>query len=558
MQKSISIYSAVLIGLILLCGSAYGQGKYWVLFEDKGPEAAQFAANPDGLISERSLERRRKMGQGILESDYPVSASYIRQLRDAGVQVHATSKWLNAASISTELDYLSLQRACPSIRDMQPLGRFVSMAANESPPPSPPEDSNATAISYGVTEMQLEKIGVTCLHDRGFQGQGVLMAVFDAGFYNVDTFAAFDSTWLNNRVLTYYDFVDGDTTIFDESTHGLSVISTIIGNLPGQYVGAAPHVSVVMARTEDVSSETHQEEDNWMQAMEWADSIGVDIIQSSLGYSTFDPGEGDYTYQDLDGNVALITQAADMAAARGILVVTSAGNEGNGSWRYITAPCDADSVLCVGSVNFNDSRSSFSSVGPSADNQVKPDVMAMGGGTNIIGVSGNPGTGSGTSYAAPQMAGLVACLLSAHPLRSNMDVIQAVRESGSTYHNPDSLFGYGIPNACVADSILDVMDSLALENETMQQIRQNLNIFPNPVTDKLVIEITGMKWRIQQLDVLNPAGMRVLRSSPQSDGAESPDQSRYELNVKDLPSGMYILKMDFGGGKLHTHKFIRQ
>jgi serine protease AprX len=547
----------LLAGILLLSGSAWSQNKYWVIFEDKGPEAETLAEHPENLLSPRSMERRQRHGLGLLPSDLPVSSTYLRQLTDQGVTVHHTSRWINAASITTDLDYLSLQKACPAIVDMRPVGRFVQMSVEETADAPAPivqpeiQDSNSTSFTYGVTEVQLEKMNVPCLHEQGFTGEGVLMAVFDAGFYNVDTISAFDSTWLNNRVIGYYDFVDDDTTIFDESTHGLGVISTIIGNKPGIYIGAAPHVSVIMARTEEVASETRQEEDNWLRAMEWADSIGVDIIQSSLGYNWFDPGEGDYTYEDMNGDSAIITRAADLAAKRGILVVSSAGNEGNGNWGYITAPCDADSILCVGSVSLNDTRSSFSSYGPTSDGRIKPDVMAMGGGTRLINISGNPGTGSGTSYAAPQVAGLVACLLQAHPDRSNMDIIAAVMQSSDRYLTPDSLYGHGVPNGCIADSILTVMDSLAANSEAMQNIGRELRIFPNPADDKLMVELKVQRPQLKQIDVINSAGVRVIRTEVNGNGT-------HEIDVKELPSGMYILRMDFGGGNHHSQKFIRK
>ncbi|MEM6268702.1 MAG: S8 family serine peptidase [Bacteroidota bacterium] len=543
------------MGFVLLATGSKAQDKYWVFFQDKGLEAAQFSAGAEKLLSPRAIARRARHGFTFSPADYPVSATYLRQLQDAGVQIHATSKWMNAASIRTALDYRHLQQACPAIVDMRPVGRYICTshpaATSISQITDTLPDSSSTSFTYGVSANQLDKMELPCLHERGYTGEGVLVAVFDAGFYNVDTISAFDSTWLNNRVVSYYDFVDNDSTIFNESTHGLGVISTIIANRPGVYVGAAPHVSVVMARTENVFSETHQEEDDWLRAMEWADSIGVDIIQSSLGYNYFDTGEGDYTYQDMNGDTAIITRAADLAAARGILVVTSAGNEGNGSWRYITAPCDADSVLCVGSINPNDTRSSFSSVGPTADGRIKPDVVAMGGAARIINTSGNPGTGSGTSFAAPQIAGLVACLIQAHPNRSNMDVIAAVKQSADQFLNPDSLLGHGVPNACIADSILSEMDSLALESATMENIQQYVRIFPNPAEDILVLEVNTSQPRLQKIDVLNAAGARVI-------GIPVTQKSIYEIGVQDLPAGMYILRMDFGDGRLHSEKFIRQ
>lgn len=550
----------LIASFLLIAGPLKGQQKYWLMFSDKGPEATFYAAHPEKVISSKALLRHKRHHHTLETADLPVSATYLQQLRTAGVKIVGTSRWFNAASVSTTLDFLSLQKICPAITDMRPVGRYVSVHALDGKHQASllqgkeGTDSTATStLNYGATQTQQALLNLPCLHDKGFTGSGVLMAVFDAGFYKVDTLAAFDSIWAENRVLTYYDFVNQDSSIFDENTHGLSVISTIVGNLPGQYVGTAPHATVAMARTEDVFSETHQEEDNWMMAMEWADSLGADIIQSSLGYNEFDFGEGDYVYQDMNGDSAIITIAADMAAARGILVVNSAGNEGNGAWRYITAPCDADSILCVGSVNPTGLRSGFSSWGPTADGRIKPDVMAMGGSASVIGSSGNPGNGNGTSFAAPQMAGFVACLIQAHPDRTNMEVIEAVRQSADRYTMPDSGYGYGVPDACRADSILSVLDSLALQAEVYAELASHLDFFPNPVQNQLTIEVRNPAIQVVQFSVISQEGKEMLLETP-----ENGTQSSYQLDLKNLPAGMYILKLNLESGRTFSHKFIRQ
>lgn len=547
----------ILAGM-LLGTTAGAEGKYWLFFADKGPEAEGFRLQPERMLSARALARLAQHRQVPGQRDIPVSRSYIDRLTTAGVQIHSTSRWLNAVSVSTDLDFRSLQRICPQIRDMRPVGTYVlaqvatpQVMAGDTPTTG---EKEANVFDYGQAQFQNEMLGLECLHNRGITGAGVLVAVFDAGFYHVDTLAPFDSLWAGDRVVGWYDFVDDDTTVFNASSHGLGVLSTIVANSPGIMVGTAPHASVAMARTETVFKEVHQEEDNWLLAVEWADSIGADIIQSSLGYNTFDRDEGDYSYADLDGNTTIVTRAADIAASRGILVVNSAGNEGAGSWHYITAPCDADSILCVGATDMVGTKAGFSSVGPTADGRIKPDVMALGLGSTIIGMSGSPTFGTGTSYAAPQMAGFAACLMQAHPERTNMEVIQAIMQSGDRHLKPDTAFGHGTPDACRADSILSVMDSLALSMEMFRDWETYFKIYPNPVEDFIVVDQLSPDFHVQSIEILAQDGGVVHRESVEAGTA----LRKHEIVLKDMAAGMYVLKLVLEDGKTISHKFIRQ
>jgi serine protease AprX len=380
-----------------------------------------------------------------------------------------------------------------------------------------------------------------------------LISIFDAGFLRMDTIAAFDSLWLQGRVLTYRDFVNQDTTIFDEHNHGMNVASTIVANLPGIMVGTAPHATLILARTENVFSETHQEEDNWLMAAEWADSLGADQIHSSLGYTTFDPGEGDFAYADLDGNTTIISRAADMAAARGILVVNSAGNEGGGPWRHISAPCDGDSVLCVGAVDITGSYAGFSGVGPSADGQIKPDVVAMGLNVAAVGNTGVVGNTSGTSFSAPIMSGFAACLHQAHPLRSNMQILRAIQQSASQYTNPDSLLGYGIPDACKADSLLHIVDSLVLAVRPLAQQLQQITVFPNPAYETLILENRLASNLMSGYTVIATDGRVVLQTSI------NPQEGMHAvIPLKAMASGVYFVRIALASGQVQVSRFIKE
>jgi hypothetical protein len=436
----------LLAALVLAALAAPAQDRCWVFFTDKGAGAAP-------ALSAEALASRAHRGIPLDAADLPVWPGYLEALRSQGIEPLGASRWLNAALVSGE-GAARLRAACPAwVREVRPEARLRVLPAACAP--------GGEAPDYGDAAEQNQMLGIEALHARGITGKGVVVAVFDGGFSGVDTIAAFRRLREEGRILGTYDFVDGDSSVYASSAHGTQVLSTIAAELPGRFVGMAPGVSVLLARTEDVSSETQVEEYNWVRAMEWADSLGADIIHSSLGYTEYDDGVGDYVFSNLDGDQAIITRAADLAASRGIIVTVSAGNLGTSEWRRIAAPCDGDSVLCVGAVDRTTRRASFSSVGPSADGRVKPDVAAMGQRTAVVNPNGRVGYSSGTSFSAPIVAGLAACLREAHAERPGMDIVRAIRLSGDQYGLPDSLYGYGIPSAGRADSLLATGQDLA-------------------------------------------------------------------------------------------------
>ena len=320
-------------------------------------------------------------------------------------------------------------------------------------------------FEYGRGDNQITQLNGHFLHNRGFRGEGITMAVFDAGFYHVNSLPSFDSIRANNQILGTRDFVDGGTEVYDADTHGMQVLSTIAANMPGQFVGTAPKAQFWLFRTEDGSSENVIEEYNWVCAAELADSVGVDIIHSSLGYYDFDDNQQDYDWEQLDGNTAVSTIGSDIAASKGILITTSAGNEGNDPWRHITAPGDADSCLTIGAVNSRGMYVYFSSQGPSADGRIKPDVCGKGMFSTVQGRTGSIATASGTSFSGPIVAGLVACLWQAFPNATNMQIIEAIQKSSTQYNNPDEKLGYGIPDFNLAYFYLKGFDDLEKKNK---------------------------------------------------------------------------------------------
>ncbi|MDX1908432.1 MAG: S8 family serine peptidase [Bacteroidia bacterium] len=460
----------LLLVVVLTCYvlPADAQSVWWILLADKGPDAAAHLATPEVFLSREALERRSEKGIPVTVEDLPVYTAYQEAVQEKGFQVLGHSRWLNALAVTATPADLARLQGVSWVRGMRPAAR-LTLAHYPETNTTEALDALPQGIAYGKAETQNTMIHVQDLHTKGFTGRGVIVAVFDAGFPGVDKVAAFDSLRSEKRILHTWDFVENNDAVYEDNNHGTQVLSTIAANLPGEMVGTAPHASFILCRTEDARSERQIEEYNWLRAMEWVDSIGVDMIHSSLGYNEFDEPSESYTYPQLDGNTAIITRAADMAAARGILVTTSAGNSGQDEWRFIGAPCDADSVLCIGSVDRNQKKSGFSSFGPAADGRIKPDVTAMGSSSAVIMPSGTVSTASGTSFSGPIVAGMVACLKQAHPKRSNMDIIQAIRLSADQYAFPDSAYGYGIPHAGKADSLLANVQDLSTVRIVMSQ-----------------------------------------------------------------------------------------
>lgn len=452
MKISHILWPAAFLAIFSLFSPLFAQQRVWIFFTDKGDLTRASVA-----LSPAAVALRAQKGISLDMQDMPVNQGYIQALRSQGATVLGNSRWLNAVAAEVSVTQLAaIERLgfVAEVRPMQTMKTARKATPSEAVLPYIRTLQPAHTYDYGEAFHQNDMLKVPDYHDRGFTGKGVRVAVFDAGFDGVDTIAAFRKMWQQGRILKWYDFVDNDTTLFRNDSHGTMVLSCIAAEVSGEMVGSAPNVSVYLCRTEQSASETLSEEYNWVHAMEWVDSLGVDIIHSSLGYSRFDDKVESHTYKQLDGNTTVITRAADLAARKGIIVTSSAGNEGDEDWHYISAPCDADSILCIGAVNRHGKRSYFSSFGPSADGRVKPDVVAMGTSTTVFSPANYVTQSNGTSFSGPIMAGFVACLKQAHPQRSHMDIIRAVRLSGDQFPFPDDEYGYGLPNILVADSLL--------------------------------------------------------------------------------------------------------
>ena len=458
MKKTLSLLGFFL--LIGLCSQAQFT-RYIIRFKDKGANPFSIS-NPSQYLTQRALDRRTRYNIPIDSSDLPVTPRYIDSVRLAGtVTILNSSKWLNQVAIKTsDAAALAKINSFPFVISTSPVGsriapgdipvnKILDSSTNISFPISTERPENITGYyNYGKSNGQVKIHQGDFLHNHGFRGEGMQMAVLDAGFYRYLSLPTFDSMRNNNQVLGTWDFVTNDASVNEDNSHGMQCLSTIAANIPGTFVGTAPKTSFYLYRTEDVSSEYPIEEQNLAAGAERSDSLGVDLCSISLGYYSFDNAQFDYTYADMNGNTSISARAADFAAKKGMLLVIAAGNEGNGSWHYLITPSDADSVLCVGAVDTTGQVAGFSSYGPSSDGQVKPGVAAVGSLAVVANTSnGQPAYGSGTSFACPNMAGISTCLWQAFPEISNMGIIDALQSSATKYNNPDNRVGYGIPDA---------------------------------------------------------------------------------------------------------------
>lgn len=540
--------------------------KYQVIFKNKAGTPYSLT-NPSEYLSQRAIQRRIHHGIAIDSTDLPINPQYIQGvLAIDGILLHK-SKWFNFITIAlADTTNLAAIRALPYVQSVNlvyPAGgqkskenrRRLRGQQNEEfclhmqqVLPAAKMVQNGFSVknlNYGMGYNQATMIGVEYLHALGFTGQGIIIGVFDAGFYQVNNLSVFDSLWAQGRILGYKDFVEPGGDVFMKSTHGMAVLSIMGGNLPGHLVGTAPHASYWLFRTEDEVTEFRIEELNWIAAAEFADSAGVDVFNTSLGYTQFDDPSMDYTYADMNGQTAWITRGADMAFSKGIFVVNSAGNSGNSPWKYIGAAADGFNVLAIGAVDENGSIAPFSSHGPTSDGRVKPNVVAQGQNTAVVSAGGNIVTGNGTSFSSPVVAGAVACLWQANPLLTNVQLKKAIEQSASLYPVGDTLYGYGIPNFAAAHLIAN--------NQTNTE-DPFLLVYPVPFENELYVIFQAKEEQIVKVEIIDIRGRRIyLRENIRL-------QTGYNNilldNLKGKSGGVYYLRVIHANG-VHSKQIIK-
>lgn len=525
--------------LLLTYFSATAQvNRYVVFFKDKNGTPHSIS-NPSTFLSAKSLARRARSNVTIKEDDLPVSPTYVQQVKAAGVATFFTSRWMNAVLIEATAADLPVLEALPFVREVAYVAPGKKLSMGRTVKVKRRKDTS----SAPATRLQLELVGVDKMHEDGFRGEGLMIGVFDSGFLDVNLSAPFQHLTQQNRIIDAVDFVNGSETVYDYDDHGTEVLSVMAAFSESVYTGVAYEANYALYVTEDVSSEYRVEEYNWLFAAERADSAGIDVINASLGYNTFDDPGMNYSKSQLDGQSAIVTLAATEAIERGIVVVCSAGNEGNNSWQLVTAPADAERILAVGSINSTLNKSSFSSIGPTADNRVKPDVVALGSGTAVIRASGAQGTASGTSLASPIIAGLAAGVWQAYPELTAAQVYDVIVASGDQFLNPDIFRGYGLPSYAI---IKAEMEKVEYDDE--------IELYPNPVTgESITLAFKTIPEQPVLVTIYTTEGKQLIQSALVISKVNHP----YEYRLDGLTAGLYLFRV-VAGAQSKSIRVVKQ
>jgi len=513
--------SIILWLAVYFSGISYAQQNTYVVFFNDKASTTYSLNNPSEFLSQRAIDRRSKQNIEFDSLDIPVVKSYIQEVRDLGVDVFLSTKWMNGIIVQTEPNNVTGIENLAVVKEVI----YVSPTTKLSFQGRVSATEEQQEVENSATNAQLDMLGINTLHAQGFEGQGMLMAVLDGGFSGVDSAPAFSHLFDQDKVIMAFDFIENDDNVYHASSHGTNVFSIIAAKEEGEYNGAASEANFMLFRTEDPAfvDEYRIEEYNWLIAAEKADSAGADIITSSVGYSDFEDPAMSYTYEQMDGKTTVITRAADLVFDKGILVITSAGNKGNKTWQYITAPADANNIISVGSVDSDFGRSNFSSIGPTSDGRTKPEVMALGRNTSVISSNGFVTTNSGTSFAAPLVAGLSALLWQKESDLTNIELRNKILSLGDQSDLPDNQYGHGIPTY-----------EFILSTEEIET--QTVRLYPNPITGGiLTIELRNVNDSFD-LKIFNLQGSLI-----KSQTLKATNNVRIDLSGVD--NGVYLIEI---------------
>jgi len=510
---------------------------YRVYFRDKGTGTEQFSASD--LLSSRAIARRQKASIAVPDiRDIPVDKNYLNEISSLGLSLHTTSKWMNTALFKTTSAFdIQLLIDLPFVSD-------VKIVRN------PAKKGQGNKLDFELThddlppyDRPLTLVNGYALHNAGFTGKDILIAVLDGGFINADRISSLSGLRARNGIRVTRDFVNNAAAVYNTHSHGTAVLSVLAGDLPGIIRGTSPGADYLLLKTEDPLSEFPCEEDFWAAGAEYADSAGADIISSSLGYFQFDDSTLNYKISDLDGNSSFVTRIADIAASKGILVVNSAGNERNGSWKYIIFPSDGDSVLSAGAVDGNTIIAGFSSAGPSADRRIKPDNVATGISVPVQVEENSTGRANGTSFSCPVLSGMAACLMQAIPAAVNYDIISVMHSGADRYNAPDSLYGYGIPDMVKALTALKDLYTKIPDQEAI--------ISPNPTFGYFEIIFHDPPGNVT-IEIFTMTGKLITRK----DFSAYMQRTMFLTDLQRREQGVYLLRISTPSG-VTVHKIIK-
>ncbi len=536
--------------LVLFSSSLFSQiapDKYYIQFTDKN-NSPYSLSQPGKFLTARALARRARYNIPIKENDIPVNPQYIKAVANTGVKILNASRWLNGVTVYTTdtalIDSIktfsfvrSTLKFAPARQKEDKFRKEAAIPAVEAPVFKALDTQEA---QYGAALTQIKQINGIYLHNKGFRGQGMVIAVLDAGYSSVPKQPLFDSLRNDHRILGTKDFVNPGGDVYPQHYHGRMVLSCMAADIPGTMIGTAPKASYWLLRTEDAPTENVIEEYNWVSGAEFADSVGADVINSSLGYIAFDDTTFSHPYSDMNGKICISTRGAEIAASKGILVVNSAGNSGDSrTFPWIGAPADGDSVLTVGAVTATGTRAVFSSIGPTYDGRIKPTVMAMGQGDAVANSTDSIERASGTSFSSPVLAGMSACLWEAHPRATNMQIIEALKKTASLAGDPDTLMGWGIPDFAKADTYLS-----ALGIDQPKADIAVITAYPNPFRDGFYVDIPQNISGKVQLTLFSMDGSKLFEKGFRVTGLRL---TIHNAILSQLPSGMYLLRLSHAG-----------
>lgn len=511
----------------------------WIYFNDK-PSAATYLANPLSMLTQRALDRRTAQGIALDVSDVPVEPSYINQVTaSSGITVLAKSKWLNCLHIQGSQSDINALLNLSFVHHIEFANSALNLKTAVQPVIIPQNKQLDVAVNfnYGNSLNQVQMLGVDYLHQNNYTGQGKIIAVLDSGFINVNTATSFQRMYTNGLFLGGYNYVSGDTNIYSLHNHGTMTLSCMVGYTDGQLVGTAPDAQYYLYVTEDVSQEMPIEESYWVEAAEEADRVGADVISTSLGYFQFDNTSYGHTYSDMTGDKAFASRGANIAFSKGMIVLASAGNSGASSEPHVGVPAEATNVIAVGAVDSMEQLAFFSSIGPSFDGRIKPDLMAKGMNATVAYTDGSIGGANGTSFSCPILAGAVTSFWSAFPSLTNQQIVDLVKQSADRYTNPNNQYGYGIP---------DFQQAVALSTQNNGQM--NLYLYPNPSQDFISVEFKN-GFEQATFELYDIVGKRIT--------SQNLNQVVTQIPVTNLQAGTYLYKIS-GNSSSKTGKIIKQ